>query len=468
MKKIVLLFILLPFFSFSQQVQWVAKVLKSSSDLGGKQYSSRRVAGKPDAFPQVGDSPNAWAPKNAQDGHDFIEVEYEKSQTVKQIAIFENLNTGCLVKVMVSNGDGKYREVFRNKLKIEYWKNKSKEYNRNYYFSRKRRKVVDAPDVNYNAGIEYAILDQPEENVKSLRVVFNFKKSEGEKQIDAIGISDSETPVIAEINTTKEFDALSKPESIFSSEDNFSVTAICNEKIYLNIDDKDGNSKIFTLDIGANKAIELPASINKNSTYNYLARIENNRFILGGVPYQQGTKQSGFEFYHNNGTDFIKDKPLEIVAFNNFDPSATISPNKEASVLVMGLASDICLGGLDLYFTKIKEDGSYSFLQNLSKNVNSADDEYAPFLCADEETLLFTSAGFSGYGSLDLFYTKRLDDTWKKWSDPINLGSVINSYTAQSSVVYDDKNEMLYFTSYANDAYQLYKIKVPKSLFVAR
>ena len=39
-------------------------------------------------------------------------------------------------------------------------------------------------------------------------------------------------------------------------------------------------------------------------------------------------------------------------------------------------------------------------------------------------------------GSFDIFYAERLNDTWQKWSDPINLGSKINTSGAEKSLVF--------------------------------
>ena len=65
----------------AQQVQWAHKLIKYSSDLGGKQNSIKRILGKPDAFPQGGTSPNAWMPKKALDGYEWVDVRsgYESS-----------------------------------------------------------------------------------------------------------------------------------------------------------------------------------------------------------------------------------------------------------------------------------------------------------------------------------------------------------------------------------------------------
>jgi hypothetical protein len=131
----------------------------------------------------------------------------------------------------------------------------------------------------------------------------------------------------------------------------------------------------------------------------------------------------------------------------------------------MGIESDITQGGMDIYYAKVKEDGTYSFLQNLGKTINSANDEYNPVLCNDGKGILFASSGFSSYGGDDLYYSVRLDDTWKNWSTPVNLGPKINDVTSQSFVVYDDLSEFIYFTTFKDDAYQLCRVKFPKSLF---
>ncbi|WP_442794403.1 hypothetical protein [Pelobium manganitolerans] len=467
MKKILLLLCLIPVLSQAQQVQWVAKVIKSSSDLGGKQYSSRRVVGRPDAFPQGGDSPNAWAPKNANDGHDFIEVEFAQAQSVKQIAIFENLNSGCLVKVMAGTGDGKYKEVFRNKINLTNWKAKSQEFTRGYYFNRKRRKVVEAPQVNVNPGIEYAVLDEPLQNIKALRVVFNFTKTAGDKQIDAIGISDSEQPILPQINTSKSLENLAQPEVLYTSKTSINADFVTPSKLYVNIADEEDRTKIYSFDL-ANGALSnltaLPTSINKNPNYNYLATIIGGKYVVGGAPFKKATSETGYQIFSENNGEFNLEKPVQVVAYSSLDDASNLSANADGSIIVMAVESDISQGGMDLYFAKVKEDGSYSLLQNLGKAVNSANDEYSPFLSKDGKTLFFASNGFSSHGYDDLYFTQRLDDTWKNWSEPINLGPKINSAASETSMVYDDENEYLYFTTYKDDAYQLCRVKLPKSL----
>ena len=59
--------------------------------------------------------------------------------------------------------------------------------------------------------------------------------------------------------------------------------------------------------------------------------------------------------------------------------------------------------------------------------INTTGDERKPFLHSDTKTLYFTSEGHDGFGGFDIYMSTRLDDTWKNWSKPRNLGLLFNS-----------------------------------------
>jgi outer membrane protein OmpA-like peptidoglycan-associated protein len=81
----------------------------------------------------------------------------------------------------------------------------------------------------------------------------------------------------------------------------------------------------------------------------------------------------------------------------------------------------------DLFVSHLDEKGAWSDPVSLGDNVNSVGYETSPFLAEDDSTLYFSSNGWGGYGDADIFMSKRLDNTWKKWSRPVNLGNVINT-----------------------------------------
>ncbi|MGL2966518.1 hypothetical protein [Flavobacterium sp. XGLA_31] len=448
----------------AQQVQWANKTIKYSTDLGGKQNGIKRILGKPDAFPQGGPSPNAWMPKQALDGYEWVEVGFENPQTVKQVAVFENLNAGCVVRIAVDNGSGKYQTVWSRKLNYKTPTFKAVlPADRNYYFKRKRRKIQEAPEV-LNPGIEHAILDNAVSGVVAVRVEFNFALLPGQKQVDAIGISDSEVPIEATVNTIPAFEQLPTatviptgavlPENCFVSYDGqklFMTDGTQDKEVIYSCTQNNGSWSLPVLESDL---------LNTNDTYNYIVAHYPAFILKGGKSYSKGTGETGYEFLDKN---YQPIGLLKIAGYSNYDPTTSATITEDAKTLVMGIETDMTQGGHDLYFATRKEDGTYSFLQNMGKTINSAAEESSPYLLSDQHTLLFCSNGFSSYGSYDIYVTYRLDDTWKKWSEPINLGSKVNTSDYEDLPFYDEKKEKLYFIS-VDDGHQVLKsIALPKA-----
>jgi len=450
---------------YAQEVQWANKLIKYSSDLGGKQFGIKRILGKPDVFPQSGSSPNAWTPKNALDGYEFVEVSFEKPQTVRQIAVFENLNSGAVVKILVDNGSGKYQTVWSRKKDYKTPSFKATiPADHNYYFKRKRRKIQEAPEV-LNPGIENVILENAVSGVAAVRVEFNFALLPGQKQIDAIGISDSKTLLNASINSNAVFEHLSDSKSValdgitpnnpIVSPDGkkLFITTLHENKEEVFSFEKNGNS-------WANKKSE--TQFNTNSTYNYIAYLGTDFILKGGNEYSRGSNECGYELFSNSNGNSSR-SVLKITAFNNYDAASDATMTNDGNVLIMGIETDYTQGGTDLYFTQKKDDGTYGFLQSMGKTINSAADEGMMHLLSDQKTMLFSSNGFSSFGDFDIYVSYRLDDTWKNWSEPINLGSKINTNEFDGMPFYDESNETLYFITAINGNNVLKAITLPKN-----
>lgn len=137
------------------------------------------------------------------------------------------------------------------------------------------------------------------------------------------------------------------------------------------------------------------------------------------------------KFKHKKGT------------FYNFYLSAT------GNELLMSIQNSDGLGGNDL-FVSFKEGDYFSEPRNLGNAINTRDDEASPFLAPDGVTLYFCSRGLPGYGSDDVFVTKRLDDTWQNWSQPKNLGPEINTTRQDGDFRIDAKGEYAYMASTEN------------------
>jgi len=101
--------------------------------------------------------------------------------------------------------------------------------------------------------------------------------------------------------------------------------------------------------------------------------------------------------------------------------------SNSGKILLMAVEREDAVGELDLYVSFQQQFGVWSKPLNLGSKVNSRKADFAPFLAADEKTLYFASEGHNGYGKSDIFYSKRLDNTWQNWSEPVNLGAAVNT-----------------------------------------
>ncbi|MFT6948269.1 MAG: outer membrane protein OmpA-like peptidoglycan-associated protein [Vicingaceae bacterium] len=100
----------------------------------------------------------------------------------------------------------------------------------------------------------------------------------------------------------------------------------------------------------------------------------------------------------------------------------------------------------DLFVSLKDTNGNWSSIIDLGSTINTNRFEVGSFLTNDLTTLYFSSEGHGGFGAADIFVSMRLDDSWQKWSKPMNLGEPINSTECDASFTMTNANEV-YFTS---------------------
>ncbi len=142
-----------------------------------------------------------------------------------------------------------------------------------------------------------------------------------------------------------------------------------------------------------------------------------------------------------------------------WEPHACTSPDGKTLYFVSNRPGGF--GGTDIYKSTLLPNGDWSEPVNLGPVVNSKYSEESPFMLSDGKTLYFSSKGHDSMGGYDVF-TTTLDEQGN-FQKPVNLGFPIN--TTQDDVFYfptSDPN-IIYFSSARKDGYgdmDIYRIKI--------
>ena len=190
-----------------------------------------------------------------------------------------------------------------------------------------------------------------------------------------------------------------------------------------------------------------------NSGNNYVISIspDRNTLLVSSIYGADGSSVgSGYSISHWNGTGWELPKTISIKDFVNDGEYGGGALSADGKVVIITLQDHRSKGANDLYFSFVQSDNSWTKPENMGEVINGFDHEYSPFLAADGKSLYFASRSHAGYGGADVFVSRRLDDTWKNWSKPLNLGRSVNTVGWDGNFSVEASGEWAYLTSYAN------------------
>jgi len=103
-------------------------------------------------------------------------------------------------------------------------------------------------------------------------------------------------------------------------------------------------------------------------------------------------------------------------------------------------------GGQDIYVaTRPTTDSPWGQAVNMGPRINSSAHDYCPWMLAGGLELYFASTRAGGYGSCDVYVTRRVT-TDGSWGEPENLGSVVNSVYFEAVHSVSPDGRLLFFT----------------------
>ncbi|UXE65762.1 MAG: OmpA family protein [Chryseotalea sp. WA131a] len=451
---------ILSFFAYQlasgQVVQWANKVIDFSSELTSVQYSAQQILGKPNVMPAVGQNPNAWTPDRPK-RKEWIKIGYENPMQIQQVAIAESNNPGALYRILAYEENGTEHVL----------------------------QTLNPQAIPTKGRMLNIFIEKTSFKVASLKLEFDGAPLPDYFSIDAVAITDSRLPIAALVNVSemiakglltdrldenvnseyKELNAILSPDGqtlYFSRRNHPGNLGGVNDKedIWFSTLDKNGKWTLAQ-NMGAKFNNEHPNFINSINSVTpdgkAAVMVLGNQYINGGKKMLAGMSISNYV----NG-EWTAPKSVKIENDYNYNEKSHYFLTNTRNALLMSVEREDSYGDRDLYVSFSKNDSTWSEPLNLGKTVNTASEEEAPFLAADNKTLYFSSKGFSGYGGSDLYRSIRLDDTWTKWSEPENLGPEINSKFDDLFFNIPSNSDFGYFSKgVADNNVDIFRLKLP-------
>lgn len=138
------------------------------------------------------------------------------------------------------------------------------------------------------------------------------------------------------------------------------------------------------------------------------------------------TKGSSGDIYISYLSGKVWSPPLKLLNLNSKHWEGTGSISADNKIFYFASERPGGYGGKDIYYSTKLPGGLYNWSQpkNLGPIINTSYDDHAPFIFADGKTLFFSSEGHHAKNNFDIFKSVFEQGVWSK---PENLGAPINT-----------------------------------------
>jgi len=222
---------------------------------------------------------------------------------------------------------------------------------------------------------------------------------------------------------------------------------IINEKNDFSFDDGEGvfYKSLIDSTLKAGNVLRLKSPLNSNQWY--FSSIPNKKGYYSGEKYNfLALNSSAISFVNQiNGTiDYNKNIYFSEKLSINVR-HACISSDEKIMILSGWPNNEYAPNAMDLYVAT-KNGNAWTKPEKIN-SLNTKGDEITPFISKDMKHIYFSSDGHPGYGFSDVFVSERLDDSWKNFSVPENLGPKINDASYNEGFMMPDSGDFCYMAS---------------------
>lgn len=420
-----------------ETVAWGTQVIDVSSEYSPYEFSAIQTLHRPNVLPNGGENPNSWRPKST-DKEEFIMVSFNTPIKAKQVAIAESENPGAVKAVYGYDAD----------------------YNEYLLFELTPR------DLPIESRLLNLFFETTPYAVQAIRVVLDCSVSDGYNALDAVGISASNIPINVLLNLATGVNSSVDAEKLSTNVnsdyvEHSPIISPDGKKLYFsrqfhpdNVGGVNDAEDIWVSEMDEETGEWLPAKnvgppLNTKGP-NFISSMSivdgKEVLILGNRYGKKGRMYTGVSMSTREGDTFADPTSIEIENEYNYSPNADFFLAPGGKAMIMSAERDDTYGARDLYVSFLKNDGTWSEPMNLGNDINSIGEDESPFMAEDGRTLYFSSDGYTGYGGSDIYVSFKLDDTWKRWSEPENLGPGINKEGNDEYFSIPATGQNLYFT----------------------
>ncbi|MGK0366462.1 MAG: OOP family OmpA-OmpF porin [Saprospiraceae bacterium] len=456
MKKILLHILFLCFIPplSAQQMQWASEVVDKSSQYGNEVYSARQALGIPNAINGNSTEMMAWAPGRKESSlGEHLQVRYTVSMRIRQVVVSESKNPGAIRRITLFDDNRKRHVIYENSNPVPTGKSFR-------FFTH--------------------IFPLTEYKVSEVLIELKTSSVPGSNNIDAIGISPNEQKYqVQQIEEVVYEKGVSNAENL-----GIQINSAFAERLPIispdgktlwfarkyhpqnRGDDVKDDIWVSTLQGGNtwSRPINVGAPLN-NEEHNFVFSVNPAGDKLWLANEYNSVKKDGISYSTKNGRTWSRPRNVRIDDHYNKGPFVCYSISNDEQVLLMSVTRREGIGENDLYVSFKSDNGEYTKPQSLGSIINTVGDDSSVFLAADGKTIYFSSNGHAGYGGYDMFRSQRLDDSWTRWSKPVNLGKNINSAANDYNYTIPAKGDYAYFSRDDKSGMSdLFRVKLPKEV----
>lgn len=427
----------------AQKIQWASEVAFQFNQFSASSYSAQQALGPPNAKPYGQMSENAFR-LNSESGYGTMTLGYEHPQQVSEVFIVENYLPGRVNKVILYDTDDNAYNILETS-------------------SGKSNTAFNVLSIK---------IDKTPYRVAKVAVHLNTYVKKGWAQIDAVGISEEvyDGEIIPGASSqanadTEEIVFLAKKERLSNNVntkylESKPVITPDGTRLYFarknapnNQGGKRDDQDIYVSDLVAGEwsyAHNVGAPLN-DKLPNGICSVtpDGNTIMVINAYHDDGRVEDGVSISRKTSSGWSFPRKQDIEDYQNLSEYQDYCMSNTGKVLISAVEREDSRGDQDLYVSIRTGENSWSRPINMGSVINTPKVEFAPFLASDNKTLYFASNGHRGFGESDIFYTRRLDETWTNWSVPTNLGRAINSPSWDGYYTISAKGDYAYFISTA-------------------